>query len=69
VYKVLWAIAGLAAVALATAIFGTVVSYNDARAQSARVSAVEHKESTDRSDIDKLRAEVGALIAGHSASP
>lgn len=68
-YKVLWAIAGLAAVALATALFGTVVNNNDARAQSARVSAIEHKESIDRTDIATLRAEVRTLLAGRSASP
>jgi hypothetical protein len=68
-YRVLWAIAGLAAVALSTAVFGTVVYNNGVRAQSARVSAIAHQESVDRKEIATLRAEVRALSAAHSSTP
>ena len=68
-YKVLWALVALAAVALATALFGNVVNNNDVRAQSAKVSAIEHKESIDRTDIATLRAELRALSAARSSAP
>jgi hypothetical protein len=68
-YKILWSIMGLAAVALGTAVFGTVVDNNDVRAQSATISAISRQESTDRQEIAILRAEVHAFSAAHSGAP
>ena len=60
-YKVLWAIVALAAIALGTAVLGALVNNNDVRAQSAEVSAISHQESVDRGEIARLRAEVESL--------
>jgi hypothetical protein len=69
VVKALWAVAVIGAVALGISIFGTVINNNDVRAQSARVNAVAHRESVDRSEIVILRAEVHALMVTHRATP
>jgi hypothetical protein len=68
-YKILWSIAGLAAVALGTAVFGAEVNNNDVRSQSAKITALSHQESTDRREIATLRAEVHAFSAAHSGAP
>jgi len=60
-YKALWTIAVLAAVALGTAVFSGVVNHSDARAQSAKLTAVARQESADQREIARLQAQVRAL--------
>ena len=62
-YKVLWAIVALAAIASGTAVFGTLVNNNDVRAESGKISAVAHQESVDRGEIARLRSELQSLAA------
>lgn len=68
-YKILWAIVGLAALALGTAVFGGVVDNNDVHNQSAKISAIMHQESVDRTEIASLQAQVKTLLATRSGAP
>jgi len=63
VYKAVWTVAVLAALALGTALFSGLVTHAEARAQSTKMSAVAHQESVDRKQIAILQAEVRALSA------
>jgi hypothetical protein len=68
VFKALWAIAVVSALALGISIFGSVVNGENMRAQSAKVNAIAHRESVDRQQIAMLRAEVRAERQGGAPS-
>ena len=62
-YKAVWTVAVLAALALGIACFSGIVNHSEAQADSTKVSAVAHQESVDRKQIAILQAEVRALSA------
>ena len=57
-FKALWAIAVVAALALGICVFGAVVNSNSVRMQSVKISAIAHQESVQRRQIAMLQAEV-----------
>ena len=62
-FKALWVAAAMGAIALGISIFGIVINNNNVQAQSAKVSALSHRESIDRREIATLRAELHSLSA------
>jgi len=63
VFKAPWVAAAMGAIALGISIFGIVINNNNVQAQSAKVSALSHRESIDRREIATLRAELHSLSA------
>ena len=63
-FKAPWVAAAMGAIALGISIFGIVINNNNnVQAQSAKVSALSHRESIDRREIATLRAELHSLSA------
>ena len=68
-YRVLWTMVVLAALALGSSIAGTVINHSDVSNQSRKLDVLSRQEAEDRREIAALRREMQARTLAQRSPP